>query len=257
MKIVLPPSKFEHILRVALISDSKSLLEKCPVVFKKNGLSIKDRSYNSVITVGAFNTSYFKEYEPVEVSETVVFTKSLLDKIKLFKNEEQITVQTTDEKISMKSPKVSYEEELLESSEEDDFGIEMEKTENGILPKKVNEEGYEVGFTLHSKHLQNIPDSETVTFRTTEANKESIECEIRDRGVTKISFPIEKFDVLGNFEGNFNGTVLSKIVSNLTDNVWVAMTDTGLVLNVVNPDYVLMYGQASQSQKRTVEVETE
>ena len=89
-----------------------------------------------------------------------------------------------------------------------------------------------------------------------EANKESIECEIRDRGVTKISFPIEKFDVLGNFEGNFNGTVLSKIVSNLTDNVWVAMTDTGLVLNVVNPDYVLMYGQASQSQKRTVEVET-
>jgi len=133
----------------------------------------------------------------------------------------------------------------------------MEKTENGILPKKVKEEGYEVGFTLHSKHLQNIPDSETVTFRTTEANKESIECEIRDRGVTKISFPIEKFDVLGNFEGNFNGTVLSKIVSNLTDNVWVAMTDTGLVLNVVNPDYVLMYGQASQSQKRTVEVETE
>ena len=257
MKIVLPPSKFEHILRVALISDSKSLLEKCPVVFKKNGLSIKDRSYNSVITVGAFNTSYFKEYEPVEVSETVVFTKSLLDKIKLFKNEEQITVQTTDDKISMESPKVSYEEELLESSEEDDFGIEMEKTENASLPKKVNEEGYDVGFTLHSKHLHNIPDSETVTFRTTEANKESIECEIRDRGVTKISFPIEKFDVLGNFEGNFNGTVLSKIVSNLTDNVWVVMTETGLVLNVVNPDYVLMYGQASQSQKRTVEVETE
>ena len=257
MKIVLPPSKFEHILRVALISDSKSLLEKCPVVFKKNGLSIKDRSYNSVITVGAFNTSYFKEYEPPTDSETVVFTKSLLDKIKLFKNEEQITVQTTDDKISMESPKVSYEEELLESSEEDDFGIEMEKTENGILPKKVKEEGYEVGFTLHSKHLQNIPDSETVTFRATEANKESIECEIRDRGVTKISFPIEKFDVLGNFEGNFNGTVLSKIVSNLTDNVWVVMTETGLVLNVINPDYVLMYGQASQSQKRTVEVETE
>lgn len=257
MKIVLPPAKFEHILRVALISDSKSLLEKCPVVFKKNGLSIKDRSYNSVITVGAFNTSYFKEYESIEVSETVVFTKSLLDKIKLFKNEEQITVQTIDDKISMESPKVSYEEELLESSDEDDFGIVMEKTENGILPKKVKEEGYEVGFVLHSKHLQNIPDSETVTFRATEANKESIECEIRDRGVTKISFPVEKFDVLGNFEGNFNGTVLSKIVSNLTDNVWVVMTDTGLVLNIVNPDYVLMYGQASQSQKRTVEVETE
>jgi hypothetical protein len=257
MKIVLPPSKFEHILRVVLISDSKSLLEKCTVVFKKEGLSIKDRSYNSVITIGAFNTSYFKEYEPPTVSETVVFTKSLLDKIKLFKNEEQITVHTTENKICMKSPKVSYEEELLESSDENDFGIIMEKTENGILPKKVKEEGYNVAFTLQAKHLQNIPDSETVTFRTSDANKESVECEIVDRGVTKISFPIEKFDVLGKFEGNFNGTVLSKIVSNLSGNVWVVMTDTGLVLNVVNPDYVLMYGQASQSQKRTVEVETQ
>lgn len=257
MKIVLPPSKFEHILRVVLISDNKSLLEKCQVVFKKEGLSVKDRSYNSVITIGAFNTSYFKEYEPPTVSETVVFTKSLLDKIKLFKNEEQISVFTTDKKICMKSSKVSYEEELLESSDEDDFGIVMEKTENGILPKKVKEEGYEVAFTLQAKHLQNIPDSETVTFRTTETNKESIECEIVDRGVTKISFPIENFNVLGNFTGNFNGTVLSKIVSNLSDNVWMVMTDTGLILNVINPDYVLMYGQAAQSQKRTVEVEIE
>jgi len=257
LKIKIEPSKFEHILRVALISDTKSLLEKCPVEFKKSGLAIKDRSYNSVITVGVFNKSYFKEYD--SSNEKIVLTKSLLDKMKLFKGEEEITITTDNDinKIHVASKKVSYEEELLQPSEEDDFGIEMEKTELGVIPKKVVEEGYDVAFDVKTEHLNGLPDSEIITFNIREQHGDSVECEIVDRGITRISFPVEKFHKLSDFQASFNGSVLSKIVSNLSDIVSVAITDTGLIFNQKNPDFVVMYGQAAQSQKRTVEVETE
>ena len=41
MRITLEPSKFEHILRVALIGDNKTLLENCSVDFCDTGIVVK------------------------------------------------------------------------------------------------------------------------------------------------------------------------------------------------------------------------
>ena len=262
MRITLEPSKFEHILRVALIGDNKTLLEKCTVELRDTGIVVKDRSYNSVINHSIYSDAYFKEYkkEANTSPDKVVLTKSLLDKLKLFKSEKEMTIEVTSTTISMKSPKVSYEEELLQPSDEEEFGIEMQKTEFGLMPKKLSEEGSHTYFTIDASHLNDLPDSETITFRTTKENTSSLECEIVDRGITKMSFPISpdenRLSEI-NYTGNFNGSVLSKIISNLTGSVHMILTDTGLVINNKNPDYVLTYVQAAQAQKRTVEVEPE
>ena len=251
-KIVIEPSKLEHILRVGLLSDGKSLLEQVPVTFKESGMSIKDRSYSSVVTIALFKTSYFKEYD-VKEEQVVVLTKSLFDKLKLFKNEEQLILNISEDKIKLQSQNISYEEDLLEDTGLD-FGIEMEKSDFGLIPKKVNEEGYPLQFDVDSKHLATLPDSEHFAIYSSEQYQDCISVEIEDRGKTNLSFPIESFHKFEVFEQSFTGKVFSKLSSNLTGIINVVIADTGIILNQKHPDYVIMYGQASQAEKRTVEV---
>ena len=251
-KIIIEPSKLEHILRVGLLSDGKSLLEQVPVTFKENGLSIKDRSYSSVVTVAAFKTSYFKEYD-VKEEQVVVLTKTLFDKLKLFKNEEELTVSISEDKFKLQSQNISYEEDLLEDTGQD-FGIEMEKVDFGVIPKKVNTDGYPIQFDIDSTHLATLPDSEQFCIYTEEQYGDSILIEIEDRGKTNMFLSVEQFQKFEVFEQSFTGKVFSKLASNLTGTINVIVDDTGIIINQKHPDYVLMYGQASQAEKRTVEV---
>ena len=238
MKALVEPDRLKKLFGSSLLyKGGKALIDEVPILCGKNGILIKVLGLGSTVAVyGAYNKSYFIEYESPD-NEKFVVTKSILDALKnAFKKEEKVWFEVGKNSITIRGEDETYTENLLTESEESEFPIKMVKNdEYGIIPEKFDPK---VLCVTKADILDSLPSSDVYTF-VSDGKRLSVEIVDVGRYVRRI--PTEKAEKMEEIRISLDGDVLGRMIEYLDGDVRLGLTEGYVLLSKVSKDYYLTY----------------
>ena len=239
MRILTEPARLDKLLKTVLIHKQKSLLDTIIGEFTPKGVVFKDMKLEVAAIHAVYSPKYFLEYESVD-SENVPLTASLMDMLGQGFKDEKVTLMTSEGHLVLKGSKETYNE-LLTEAEKGEFVIKLQNTDFGFVPEKEPT----VRVLLNVEDL-NLPTAEKYRF---DCDGKDLSVSIKDIGEYTKTFKPSKAPTLGELNVTFDGSFFQQMMSNMTGEVWVSMTEGGVVFSQKTKDFCLTYLLSSLSEE--------
>jgi len=241
LKIVIEPNRLNKLLSTVLIYKTKPLLDAIVGEFTPKGVAFRDMRLEVAAVYVVYPSKYFIEYD-VKQNEEIPLTNSLRERLGWGFKDEKITLMTNEGRLVLQSSKESYSEPLTEV-EKSDFPIEMQNTEFGYVPTKEPK----IRALLPVDELA-LPSAEKYKFECTGEPK-TLRVTIEDVGKYTKTIQLSKAPIMNEVEATFDGTYFQQIISNITGEVWVSMTEGAMVFSQKTNDFTLTYMLSSIEER--------
>lgn len=230
MKIVIEPTRLNRLLSTVLIYRGKPLLDSIVGEFKPNGVAFRDMKLEVAAVHAIYSPYYFMEYEAG--NEEIPLTASLLNRLGWGFKDEKVTLMTSENHLVLKGSKETYNEPLLDV-EKGEFVLKLKSSEYGFI--SVKEPAVRVLLTAEALSL---PSAEKYRL---DCNGEELRVTIEDVGRYTKTFKLSKKPILTELAVSFDGAYFQQMVGNLTGEVWLSLTEGGVVFSQKTKDFALSY----------------
>ncbi len=234
MKISTKTEKLRKLLSYSLKFGNKKGLDSAVAEFGPEGVKVNDISLEAAALKSEYKKSYFTEYD-VEGEEDVPLTQSLLEKLTQGFKDEEVRLETRENKLVLTGSREVYEEPLLDK-EKKELPISLIPTDMGFVPEK----GFELitQILIDIDELKALPTADKYHFATTQ-EKQFVSLE--DAGKYTKELKADKKHISGDLEVNFDGEYLKSTIDNLSGATWISLAANVIVISQMAEDYVLTY----------------
>ena len=224
MRFKIEPSKLKDMLNTGLIGNQ---LSNVTAVITPNGLSFQDISLGMLGVYAIYAKDFFPPNGFENQNESVTLTKYLLDVLnKGFKNDEQIELYTEDNKLYVIGARDKYED-IIPSTESNEFPVKMKSETYGILPAKAElDKSIVAKFAMDE--LQFI-DADRYQF-VSDGKNLSVRVEFTDTSAyTKTLKPLVVASMPA-LTATFSGELYKSIIKPLTGEVWIVLNSDSIAI---------------------------
>lgn len=228
MEIIVEPSRFQKMLNSVLIGGQ---LSSVTAIFLKDGVHIEDNSQIYIGVKAFYAKEFFIGYKIEGEEEKISLSDRMLKPFGFHEafEEEKIKILTKGNKIFYEAidkddKSTEFWEDILEDPTEHKIAIPVPMGDKGFIPTGRVEA---IQVLLRIGQLK-VHSSEKYKFIS---DGKKLDIQVEDPGIYKRKLNLTEETKLSEYEQNFVGEALEKIISLFVGEVWVTLYDLAAVFS--------------------------